>query len=246
MSKFLFEKHPLPRVRKDVCALLHAAFAPRGYTGVLGRGKRAFTLIELLTAVCIITVLAALVAAGIRPSLMRARGNRCLHNMREIGFAAQRFAADQDGRLPGSQHQGALNSWFLVLQPYLGGKSLFKCPEDGNQARARSFAMNDFLIPGAASESNYSCLANIPVISATLYLAEAADRYTTADHFHFAPANDGDYTPTSFTAQVAIERHNGAANYLFVDGHVESIAWTEVQPRLTNPGDRFINPAGNP
>jgi prepilin-type processing-associated H-X9-DG protein/prepilin-type N-terminal cleavage/methylation domain-containing protein len=207
--------------------------------------RKAFTLIELLTALCIITVLAALVAAGIRPSLIRARGNRCLHNMREIGFAAQRFAADQDGRLPGSQHQGALNSWFLVLQPYLGGKDLFKCSEDGNKTRARSYAMNDFLIPGAGAESDYSRLANIPDISATIYLAEAADRYTTADHFHFSPANDGDYRASSFVAQVAVERHNAAANYLFVDGHVVSLAWTEAQPKLTNPGDRFIDPEGN-
>ena len=39
-------------------------------------------------------------------------------------------------------------------------------------------------------------------------------------------------------------RHNGGNNYLFVDGHVERIAWRALQSKLTYQGSRFVNPAG--
>jgi prepilin-type N-terminal cleavage/methylation domain-containing protein/prepilin-type processing-associated H-X9-DG protein len=209
------------------------------------RRKNAFTLIELLVTLSIVAVLAAVLSSALAPGLARTRATKCLNHLRQIGTAAQIYAAEHGSQLPGSQHGGALNSWALTLQPYLGGKALFRCPDDGNKTRTRSYAMNDYLIPGAGAESDYSRLANIPGPAATLYLAETADRYITSDHFHFAPANDGDYSATSFAAQVAVERHKYAANYLFVDGHITPLAWSDARQKLTNPGDRFIDPAGN-
>jgi prepilin-type processing-associated H-X9-DG protein/prepilin-type N-terminal cleavage/methylation domain-containing protein len=207
--------------------------------------RYAFTLVELLVSLSIVAVLAVVLSSALSPSLGRSRATKCLDQLRQIGTAAQTYAAEHDGRLPGSQHEGALNSWALTLQPYLGGKALFRCPEDGNKTRTRSYAMNDYLIPGAGSESDYSRITNIPAVSATFYLAETANRYSTSDHFHFAPANDGDYSATSFAGQVAVERHNHAANYLFADGHVTSLTWDEARQKLTIPGDRFVDPAGN-
>jgi prepilin-type N-terminal cleavage/methylation domain-containing protein/prepilin-type processing-associated H-X9-DG protein len=64
--------------------------------------KRAFTLIELLVVIAII----ALLIAVLLPSLSRARENAkavaCLSNLRQLGLAAQTYAASNDNRYPSS------------------------------------------------------------------------------------------------------------------------------------------------
>jgi prepilin-type processing-associated H-X9-DG protein len=65
------------------------------------------------------------------------------------------------------------------------------------------------------------------------------------DHFHFADSVDGGYSPAAFQAQVDAMRHAGSANYLFVDGHVESRSWTKVSEELIRIGSRFVNPEGH-
>jgi prepilin-type processing-associated H-X9-DG protein len=77
-------------------------------------------------------------------------------------------------------------------------------------------------------------------------MSECADGYVSSDHFHFGDPDEGGYTPSSFAGQVAVQRHLNAANYVFVDGHVERLSWNLVKPKLTTPGLRFVNPAGNP
>jgi prepilin-type processing-associated H-X9-DG protein len=75
-------------------------------------------------------------------------------------------------------------------------------------------------------------------------MAECADKYADSDHFHFADPDDGDYSPPSFRAEIAVERHVNGANYLFAEGHVERLGWRSLSPTLTKPGSRFVNPAG--
>ena len=45
-----------------------------------------------------------------------------------------------------------------------------------------------------------------------------------------------------FRGFVNVECHGTGANYLFADGHVEFIPWTEVQRRLSQPDSAFITP----
>ena len=71
------------------------------------------------------------------------------------------------------------------------------------------------------------------------------------DHFHFAvPINPNDvtsgYSPNGFRGQVDVLRHEGKANYLHLDGHVQSIKWPLLLPVLTRSGSRFVMPTGRP
>ena len=207
--------------------------------------RSAFTLIELLVVIAIIAILAAMTLPALSRAKDRGWATACLSNVKQIGIAARLYADDYADALPRSAHQGA--SWIATLQPYCGGTNLWRCPRDGNKTRRYSFALNDYLLPSPIGDTaDYSRTTRVPKPALTFWLTECADAYVSNDHFHFAEANDGDYSPSGFAAQVATTRHLGAATYLFVDGHVQLRKWSLVLSELKAPGSRFVNPAGKP
>jgi prepilin-type processing-associated H-X9-DG protein len=125
---------------------------------------------------------------------------------------------------------------------------VYRCPDDKNQQRVYSYAINDFLTlhPFGAESLNYSKLTTVPSPSATFYVAECDDKYENSDHFHFADVSAGGYSPSVFPTQVAVKRHDSGANYLFADGHVAKLAWSKVLQQIQAAGDRLVKPDGNP
>jgi len=204
-----------------------------------------FTLIELLVVIAIIATLAALLLPVLAKAKNRSQATACLNNLKQIGLASHMYSDDNADALPRTSHQGA--SWVSTLQPYCAGTNLWRCPQDPNRTRLYSYALNDFLLPsyrGDASTTRYARFTSVPAPTVTFFMAECADAYASSDHFHFANPDDGGFSPPHFAAAIAVARHAPAANYLFVDGHVERIAWRAVQTKLTNQGSRFVNPAG--
>ena len=205
-------------------------------------GRSAFTLAEFVVAIGIVVTLAAMSAGGIAKAAGRSRAVACLNNLRQNGTAALLYAAESDGSLPRSQHQG--ESWVGKLQPYLGSRTrTYRCPIDPNRKRLYSYAINDYLTPHpyGAEELDYSRLQNLPTPTATLLMAECHDKYVSSDHFHFADGDVG-HGAGAFAGQVAVTRHGGLANYLFADGHVAALTWESVRNELQQPGSRFIHP----
>ncbi|MGC3956617.1 MAG: prepilin-type N-terminal cleavage/methylation domain-containing protein [Verrucomicrobiota bacterium] len=208
--------------------------------------SKAFTLIELLVAIAIIAILAAMLLPALSRAKQRAWGTACLSNVKQIGLASRMYVDENADALPRSAHQGA--SWVATLQPYCAGTNLWRCPRDTQTTRRYSFALNDYLLPPAVGSSapDYSKSTQVPAPTDTLWLGECDDKYVNNDHFHFSPANDGDYTPLNFKSEIAVQRHLTGANYLFVDGHAQLLKWSLVQIELTRMGSRLVNPAGTP
>lgn len=74
---------------------------------------------------------------------------------------------------------------------------------------------------------------------------EANQSYRAYDHFHFADSKENGYGVAEFSDQVDVERHGGAANYLYADGRVDLMNWSSaVKPKLTARGSKFVNPTG--
>ncbi|HWL53480.1 MAG TPA: prepilin-type N-terminal cleavage/methylation domain-containing protein [Chthoniobacteraceae bacterium] len=90
---------------------------------------RAFTIAELMAAVIIITILAALGFAGFAELRKRTADAGCLHNLRLIGIATSQYVGEHRGELPYSSYStssGVLSAgaftgtWYYNLAPYLG------------------------------------------------------------------------------------------------------------------------------
>jgi prepilin-type N-terminal cleavage/methylation domain-containing protein/prepilin-type processing-associated H-X9-DG protein len=63
-------------------------------------GRRAFTLIELLTVIAIIGILAAIIIPTVGKVRNTAQSARCLSNLRQIGQQITLYAGDNKGQLP--------------------------------------------------------------------------------------------------------------------------------------------------
>jgi len=197
----------------------------------------AFTLTELLVVMALVTVLASLAYAGAGAMLGKGHATKCLSNMRQVGAAMQMFAGDHGGRLPGTAH-GV--SWTNSLRHHLGPNFIGKCPAVHVHRARVTYGWNDSL---ADAQGNGIRLVSSRAPSSTMVLAELATNQSS-EHFHFAGGRHGAsrVTTNQFKAAVNVAVHDGAANYLFVDGHVENLAWTEVQRRLRQPGTTFLVP----
>jgi prepilin-type N-terminal cleavage/methylation domain-containing protein/prepilin-type processing-associated H-X9-DG protein len=209
------------------------------------RSRYGFTLIELLVVISIIAVLAALLLPALARAKLKAKSTHCLSNLKQIGVGCAFYELDNNDALPETSHQGA--SWIGKLAVY-GLTNVYLCPLDTNHLRIASYAINDFLTPApfGAPQLDFSKLSKIPGPSETLHLAEARGDYIGSDHFHFADAQSGGFTPRAFESQVAVRLHQASANYLFVDSHALSMSWQRVKPLLAPAITRFIRPDGLP
>ncbi len=96
--------------------------------------RRAFTLIELLTVIAIISVLMSLLLPGLGRAKRTARITACLSNLHQIGLAMELYVADNNHRLPTCAQMPSLNSnltpIMVALGPHLGSRDIWKCPAE--------------------------------------------------------------------------------------------------------------------
>jgi prepilin-type N-terminal cleavage/methylation domain-containing protein/prepilin-type processing-associated H-X9-DG protein len=195
-----------------------------------------FTLIELLVVISITGILVALGFSGASSAIRKSQMTECLSNMRQIGTAIQLFIGENDGRLPGTSH-GV--SWTNSLAHYLGTNFIGRCPSHPKHRARVNYGWSDCLATNGQGMSVFSCRTP----SSTIALAELATN-KSSEHFHFLGVRGGPgrITANQFKTEVNAEAHQKSANYLFVDGHVENLLWTEVQSRLSQTNSTFLVP----
>lgn len=75
------------------------------------RATQGFSLVELLVAMCILAVLAAIVIPIITKARETAKTSKCLSNMRQIGLGMHTYIEEYNGRFPAAVPYGSPNYW---------------------------------------------------------------------------------------------------------------------------------------
>jgi len=210
----------------------------------------AFTLTELLTVIAIIAVLAALVLAAISRARLQAQAAFCKNNLAQIGKALELYTSDF-GKYPGTRSAPMLNPaglpggwdqiWDRRLLPYAAGKdAIFKCPADpvphvmvyfsltnysyGYNEFGSGFKMADSLNLGLGH-------ANPPETDFSTQMLTVSAAQIVAPSEMIAVGDLTDMESVFITALVPslspyfvggpAARHDGGANVVFCDGHIE-------------------------
>ncbi len=94
------------------------------------RPRTGFSLIELLTVIAVVAVLASLVVAGLSKIKVTAMKSEATANLRQIGTAVLAFANEHNGTLPGPSSLGLVPYYYnpyprdrsmqAAIAPYLG------------------------------------------------------------------------------------------------------------------------------
>ncbi len=207
----------------------------------------AFTLIELLTVIAIIGILAAILIPVLGAVRDAARASQCTNNIRQTGFTVLAMIEDNEGRLETQRSgSGAGIMWTQLLssQGYLanvGEREILYCPSADNRFGADGFdsgawhwktyglfMIPDFPEPGVGANTTISGGFGQPSISG--YRLNANN---VRDPSLFPLLGDSqrisDYAQTFRITARGVSNgqgirlvHNGRANLFFLDAHVEA------------------------
>jgi prepilin-type N-terminal cleavage/methylation domain-containing protein/prepilin-type processing-associated H-X9-DG protein len=168
----------------------------------------AFTLVELLVVLVIISILAALLLPGLGRAKESGKATACLSNLRQMGIALQLYTQDHNNRLPFMRDKSLsttneLPSPDMVLSNYLGNVRVLQCPSD----RQRLFQTT-------GSSYSWNSLLN----------GQDAD-HLTALGLSFNPHQ----IPLMFDKDKfhALRGDKKAVNYLYADGHLKNLLTIE-------------------
>jgi prepilin-type N-terminal cleavage/methylation domain-containing protein/prepilin-type processing-associated H-X9-DG protein len=199
----------------------------------LHQSGEAFSLIEVIIAVSVISILAALSLPVLQMVAESSNKTRCLNNLRQLGMAFQSYANDNNGLLPRTDMPVA-NSTTTIQWPYVIERYL---QIDFLQASRNyeTFRRTPFWCP---SEKTFST-PELGRIGYTYAInRELNERlYGTASHIRqsqvrspgsYAVLADAFYDRTIYTdtRQKMLEmtrmtrRHNSMPNFLYADWHV--------------------------
>ena len=167
--------------------------------------------------------------------------------MRQIGIATIRHCDSHDGEFPEWWH--AKRSWTIGRRgtlALLAGTVPRRRGRDSHlpsdpladerlQSRATSYVINDYL--AANVEDAARNLRQVETTHRTMLVFEAANETKVGPQYEHVHAADwfsefniqNDFVMWSIERELQIDRHHETANYVFLDGHVETISAAQIE-----------------
>ena len=216
-----------------------------------------FKLIELLTVIAVVAILAAIIIPALGGIRERANETKSASNLRQIGIAMQLYAQNNNGTLPAvlSPDDGV---WFIALTEFLqqqtgdSGKltDVYRCPtyvslpgweeKSSTDWSQLGYGMSYVMVgspytgwpwydseTGTSDATGYSAPLSRIEEPGNTVLVAEHDGWGWGLHAANIDSRRGDYA-TPYRAN----RHGDSANYLFVDGHVAGLTLEELERYL--------------
>lgn len=201
----------------------------------VARMPTAFTLVELLVVICIMSLLMALLSPALKAARDKARAIQCLAKLKQIGLGFQMYSNDNNETIPWGVYDGTVG-WQLGLNSYVimnranatGGTwyldQIWKCPSNRYAGNGySSYGLNCSLY---ASSIRGVKITDIKSPSQRLIICDnnaGSNNGVAADVLYM---NYSPHAPDWQAQYAAGYLHSGGANCLFADWHA---AWQSEQ-----------------
>jgi prepilin-type N-terminal cleavage/methylation domain-containing protein/prepilin-type processing-associated H-X9-DG protein len=229
-------------------------FASHCAVNVGRRKPSAFTLIEMLLVVAIISLLISILLPNLKRSSGQAKRTQCEANIRMLLIGYQEYAKTNGRKLMGANTSNP-HDWLQAgnaetsitggkLWNFVRSKDSYKCPDHVYPWYLNSYAINGMLNgeqvwDGFTSKIHWT--SNIVDAKQLVFVEEDDNRGWNMNSWMLGGTNSFIDLPAN--------NHANADNFGFLDGHVELFAWTDADMQKRpkhNPTPTFgFNDPGN-
>ena len=223
------------------------------------KSTKAFTLVELLVVIIVITVLAAMLLPALAATKGISQKIYCINNLKQIGLAFRTWEGSQNSRFPQavSYMYGGANEYlthqngpggvtaanplnpgmaFMVVSNGLSTPKVLFCPSDNYHTAGSGYATNfsyqDLLGIAAPTAGNKATASSTTKIS---YFVNGDASEANPRDVTIGDGNIGNQTATA---------NNGAASYRFGQNPTSEIAALPQAQQLLATGASWGNAAG--
>jgi prepilin-type N-terminal cleavage/methylation domain-containing protein/prepilin-type processing-associated H-X9-DG protein len=204
-----------------------------------GNGRFAFTLVELLVVIGIISVLIGILLPTLNRAREAARQSKCLNNMRQITTATVMFAQENGGWMPGRAGDGVcpFNPQGGNRSPY-GGTADPQSPGDWIAWQRKIDPVTGQASTGADQNITYSALARYMSAKQRIHTTpEEANRIaTTLEEVFICPSDNRFSRPADDPAKTY--RYSYSMNDLFT---CDKGSPPKIQASIGAPPDTPVN-----
>ena len=216
--------------------------------------KHTFTLIELLTVIAIIAILAGMLLPAVNRARATAQQSSCANNLRQLGLADQLFITDnKQHTYPAGEGYSKKYSQVSSLWDYVGQKeNIFQCPNDEHEGDFENWNINE---DGDTKSMRYSYLANMGIhwevantdtvykdrirkllavsrVEAPSTTMSVSENKSTSDFAAVGWEASGDSGDKNVESRLNDNAHSKKANFLYMDGHVISLNDKEIEQAI--------------
>lgn len=216
----------------------------------LASNHKAFTITEMLVVCVILIILATLISPAISRIRAKSDAIRCVSNLRQIGVLFQSYAGENGGIVPlqryGSQSIPTTLRWsdYLIRAGYFKTyNEIMSCPVDSPKIKATGYVYGTI---GNVSSSDshsqtiedcaYSRAVRMPAIEQPSKYWLLTDSWSASHNAQIYVIQPEENPQTHMHL-----RHDGKANMLFADGHVEAVGLEQTSQFAINPLRRALN-----